>query len=274
MQKFIKPCIKIGDFAKLCGTNKRTLIHYEEIGLFTPAYIDERGYRFYSETQCDVFSIIVALKDIGMSLTQIKSYLDHRNPDALQRLLKNQHQIIQDEIARLERIDLVIQTKLSLVEKSKEIMLHTVAKEYCTEEFLILSPLIDSNEHTQIIHTLYEHLAFCNAHHLNIGHPYGAMISLENLYKNHFDTYAHFFTKVTSKPESTPYFIKKSGYYLTTYLKGDYYNSEPAYHLLLEYAESHHLSLTGYSFKEAIIDEIAEQSVDEYITKISVPILP
>ena len=37
MQKFNTPCIKTGDFAKLCGTNKRTLIHYDEIGIFKPA---------------------------------------------------------------------------------------------------------------------------------------------------------------------------------------------------------------------------------------------
>lgn len=273
MQKYIKPCIKIGDFAKLCGTNKRTLIHYEEIGLFSPAYIDERGYRFYSETQCDVFSIILALREIGMSLNQIKNYLDERNPDVLHHLLKTQHKIIQDEIDNLKRIDLLIKTKLSLVEKSKEITINTVATEFCEEEYLILSPLIDSNEHTTVINTLYNHLSFCNTHNLNVGHPYGAMISCENLDKNNFDTYAYFFTKVISKPDSIPYFTKKSGYYITTYLKGDYYNSTPAYNLLLDYAKANNLSITGYSFKEAIIDEIAEKSVDEYITKISIPII-
>ena len=43
MQKFNDPCIKTGDFARLCGTNKRTLIHYDEIGLFKPAYTDDRA---------------------------------------------------------------------------------------------------------------------------------------------------------------------------------------------------------------------------------------
>ena len=273
MQKYSKPCIKIGDFAKLCGTNKRTLIHYEEIGLFSPAYIDKRGYRFYSETQCDVFSIILDLREIGMSLNQIKNYLDKRNPDALYHLLKTQHKIIQDEINNLKRIDLVIKTKLSLVEKSKEITINTVTTEFHEEEYLILSPLIDSNEHTKVINTLYHHLSFCNTNHLNVGHPYGAMISCENLYKNNFDTYAYFFTKVISKPESISYFTKESGYYITTYLKGDYYNSTSAYNLLLDYAKSNNLSIKGYSFKEAIIDEVAEKSVDEYITKISIPII-
>ena len=46
MQKLHNPCIKTGEFARLCNTNKRTLFHYDEIGLFSPAYTDEKGYRF------------------------------------------------------------------------------------------------------------------------------------------------------------------------------------------------------------------------------------
>ena len=98
------------------------------------------------------------------------------------------------------------------------------------------------------------------------------MISCENLYENNFDTYSYFFTKVLHEPTNFPCYIKKSGHYITTYLKGDYYNSIPTYQLLLDYANVHHLPIVGYSFKEAIIDEIAEKSVDEYITKISIAI--
>lgn len=274
MQKYSTPCIKPGDFARLCGTNKRTLIHYEAIGLFLPAYIDERGYRFYSESQCDVFSIILALKEIGMPLNQIKHYLDERHPDALAELLKTQHQIIKAEIENLKRIDLMIQTKLSLVEKAKQITINTVTTEFCEDEYLILSPPINSNDHTKVINTLYHHISFCNTNNLNVGHPYGAMISYEELYQNHFDTYAYFFTKVITPPDAIPHYIKKGGYYITTYLKGDYYNCLSAYNLLLDYAKTHQLTLSGYSYKEAIIDEVAEKSLDEYITKISIPFTP
>ena len=90
MQKFSVPCIKTGDFAKLCNTNKRTLIHYDEIGLFSPAYTDEKGYRYYSENQCDTFFTITCLKEIGMPLKAIKQYIDHKNPVDLQTLLLQQ----------------------------------------------------------------------------------------------------------------------------------------------------------------------------------------
>ena len=79
MQKFNDPCIKTGDFARLCGTNKRTLIHYDEIGLFKPAYTDDRGYRYYSESQFDVFFTINCLSKLGMPLKEIGAFLNHRN---------------------------------------------------------------------------------------------------------------------------------------------------------------------------------------------------
>ena len=115
MQKFSVPCIKTGDFAKLCNTNKRTLIHYDEIGLFSPAYTDEKGYRYYSENQCDTFFTITCLKEIGMPLKEIKQYIDHKNPEDLQTLLLQQQQKVDADFARLHRIRQVIDTKLQLI---------------------------------------------------------------------------------------------------------------------------------------------------------------
>ena len=87
MQKYTEPCINTSSFAKLCNTNKRTLIHYDEIGLFKPAYTDERGYRYYSETQCDTFYTITCLKDLGMPLKDIKPYVNDKNPDNFKKII-------------------------------------------------------------------------------------------------------------------------------------------------------------------------------------------
>lgn len=36
--------LKCGEFAALCGTTKNTLIHYDRLGLLSPAYVTESGY--------------------------------------------------------------------------------------------------------------------------------------------------------------------------------------------------------------------------------------
>lgn len=272
MQKNRIPCIKTADFAHMCGTNKRTLIHYDEIGLFAPAYTNDLGYRFYSEDQCDVFHTIVCLKDIGMPLKDIKEYITHRNPRNLKKLLQEQHKKIKAEIAHLNRIDRVIQTKIGLVEVSNAITPDQVTLEHCDTEYLILSKPVNSNAHDVIIHSLYEHIAFCNSCHLNTGHPYGAMLPIEQVAKGIYDTYAYFFTKVASPPFGQDYFIKPEGSYITTYLKGNYYEADPAFARLLDYALTQGLTPLDYVYKEAILDEIAVLTPDDFLTKISIPI--
>ena len=110
MQKLDIPCIKTGEFAALCGTNKRTLFHYDEIGLFSPALTDEKGYRYYSENQCDVFFTITCLKELGMPLKEIKAYIDHRCHGDLEGLLLLQREKVDRELEQLRRIQSVIET--------------------------------------------------------------------------------------------------------------------------------------------------------------------
>ena len=45
--------LRTAAFAALAGVNKKTLHYYDEIGLFRPAYVNEKGYRFYSPFQLD-----------------------------------------------------------------------------------------------------------------------------------------------------------------------------------------------------------------------------
>ena len=115
MEKLQIPELKTGDFARLCGTTKRTLFHYDEIGLFSPAFVDANGYRYYSESQCDTFFTITCLQELGMPLKEIRRYVARRSPQALKELLEQQERQVAAELRRLRRIQQVIQTKLGLV---------------------------------------------------------------------------------------------------------------------------------------------------------------
>ena len=279
MQKFNDPCIKTGDFARLCGTNKRTLIHYDEIGLFKPAYTDDRGYRYYSESQFDVFFTINCLSKLGMPLKEIGAFLNHRNPQALKKLLLEQREEVLKEEERIRKTRQVIETKLALVSLQEKLESNQagsstehIFQEYTPEEYMILSDPLNTNDHEAIIHTLCSHIGYCNKNNLNAGHPYGAMLDVSELRQGHLDTYAYFFTKVIDRPEDFPFHIKPAGTYAVAYLKGDYYDSEETYRKLFQWIDENGFRTGQYSYKEAIIDELAADSSEEYITKISVQI--
>ena len=279
MQKFNDPCIKTGDFARLCGTNKRTLIHYDEIGLFKPAYTDDRGYRYYSESQFDVFFTINCLSKLGMPLKEIGAFLNHRNPQALKKLLLEQREEVLKEEERIRKTRQVIETKLALVSLQEKLESNQagsstehIFQEYTPEEYMILSDPLNTNDHEAIIHTLCSHIGYCNKNNLNAGHPYGAMLDVSELRQGHLATYAYFFTKVIDRPEDFPFHIKPAGTYAVAYLKGDYYDSEETYRKLFQWIDENGFRTGQYSYKEAIIDELAADSSEEYLTKISVQI--
>ena len=75
--------IKTGEFAKLVGVTKHTLFYYDKIGLFSPEIKLENGYRFYSFDQLDVFDVIQTLRELEVSLEEIKGYMNQRSPKRL-----------------------------------------------------------------------------------------------------------------------------------------------------------------------------------------------
>jgi DNA-binding transcriptional MerR regulator len=66
----------IGDFARHGRVSVRMLRHYDSIGLLRPARVDAvTGYRSYDARQLADLNRIVALKDLGFSLEQVRTML-------------------------------------------------------------------------------------------------------------------------------------------------------------------------------------------------------
>ncbi len=67
---------KIGEFARLSGVNAKRLRHYDDLGLFRPAWVDpESGYRFYSPAQLPELYRILALRNLGIRLAEVTSLI-------------------------------------------------------------------------------------------------------------------------------------------------------------------------------------------------------
>ncbi|MFD1542294.1 MerR family transcriptional regulator [Nonomuraea guangzhouensis] len=69
----------IGDFARLGLVSVRMLRHYDAIGLLRPAHVDPAtGYRSYQAAQLSRLNRIVAIKDLGFTLEQVRAILDDK----------------------------------------------------------------------------------------------------------------------------------------------------------------------------------------------------
>lgn len=69
----------VNEIAKLTGISKRTIRYYDQIGLLTPAEINESGYRLYDNESLKTLRQILFFKELDFSLKDIKSILNNKD---------------------------------------------------------------------------------------------------------------------------------------------------------------------------------------------------
>jgi DNA-binding transcriptional MerR regulator len=68
----------IAEVARMTGLTSRTLRHYDEIGLLSPAYVASNGYRHYEQDQLLRLQQILVLRELGVGLPEIGRILDEQ----------------------------------------------------------------------------------------------------------------------------------------------------------------------------------------------------
>ena len=120
--------LNIGEFARLGPVSPRMLRHYDETGLLKPREVDpQTGYRLYDVASLGRLHRLLALRDLGFTLEQIRPLLDDDLPvEQLRGMLRlGQAQIEQNvaaEQARLRRVE----AHLRALERSRTMPRHDV----------------------------------------------------------------------------------------------------------------------------------------------------
>ncbi|MEA1853801.1 MerR family transcriptional regulator [Cytobacillus sp. OWB-43] len=96
----------VGDLSKLTGLTFRTLRYYDQISLLSPSEYSESGHRLYDEEDILILFQILTLKDLGLSLEEIKSTL--KDEDYTPKKVINLH---------IERLKIAIKNQEGLLKE-------------------------------------------------------------------------------------------------------------------------------------------------------------
>lgn len=111
----------IGEFARFAGVSVRTVRYYDEVGLLPPVAVDpETGYRSYGADQLARIHRIVALKELGLSLRQLKPLLDDLDPAELRGMLQLKRAELEDRVAEEQERLARVERHLRAIEKESE----------------------------------------------------------------------------------------------------------------------------------------------------------
>lgn len=99
-----------GEVAKLCDVTVRTVQYYDTRGILVPSELSEGGRRLYSEDDVKRMQIICFLRDLGLSIDQIRGLLAEEDPGSVLTLLLDQQEAdLTEEInqrkAQLHKLD-------------------------------------------------------------------------------------------------------------------------------------------------------------------------
>lgn len=263
--------LTIGQFAALHGINKKTLMWYDEIGLFRPAAINpENGYRCYNYHQSPILETILLLRELDVSIPEIQDFMKNRSATNMKQLLAEKITDLDCSIMHLQ----AVRKTLCNYHQNMETLLTMDLSEISIiekEERCLITVDIDKNtsfeEEVERITAETEKYQLGRLHDAS----YGSMIPVASLQSGSFDDYTKLFIEIPFLTQKNGLHIQPKGTYLRAFHKGGWDKIPQRYQQLLDYAKVHRLMLSGYSYEMGINENVID-CVEDYIMQIEIPI--
>jgi len=99
----------------ITGVTTRTLRYYDEIGLLKPYDINISGYRLYSEQEIAGLYIVLAYKEVGYNLKEIKQISNLSKQEQLTKLYSAAERLHKKK----DRISILIKYVEDIINKEK-----------------------------------------------------------------------------------------------------------------------------------------------------------
>lgn len=260
-----------GQFAKICHVEKHVLFYYDEIDLFKPAFVKENGYRYYTHRQYDVFMSITALKNLGMSLLEIKDYLQGRNTESFIKMLSERECILEEKAKELRYTKQYIQY---IKKGSQEAFLHqqsTIFVADVQESYLLCSDDLENATFKSFAHFMEEYSNFAYRHHLPAYQKMGVLLKVEHILNHEYTMFSNIYTHVAKRQQYN--WVMEAGKYIVGIHVGCYEELYKTYDQMIEFAKEHGYQLADMAYEEYPVAEMAEKDPKNYRTKLMIRIV-
>lgn len=263
--------LTIGQFATLHGINKKTLMWYDEIGLFHPSFIHpENGYRYYSYYQSALLETILLLRELDVPIDEIQAFMKNRSAASMEQLLQEKIEDLDRGMAHLRAVRKTLSYHCQNMRTLLTMDLSEISIVRKKEHSFVT---VDVNRDTTFDRQVEMITAETKKYQLRRLHDasYGTMIAVDSLRKGDFEDYSKLFIEI-------PFPIKKAGLHLQPagdYVRAFYRDAAESpvlcYQRIFDYVEEHGLALSGFSY-EVIINENVIDRIEDALVQIEIPV--
>lgn len=260
---------KIGEFSILSKTTVKTLRYYEKENLLIPAHIDrETGYRYYETSQLKDISKIISLRQIGMSIKDIKKVQEGYDIIELLKIRKKEiENNLNLEHIQLSKINYLLEgknmeSKITFKKLPEGIAYYKegVIKDYSELASFVLATgeeCLKVNPNLKCTEPGYCYVNYLDGEYKenNIKIRYVETVQEKGLENNNIKF-------MELKPVNA----------VCIEHKGSYNNLRDSYNIILKYIEDNGYEITEFP-RECYIDGCwNKENEDDYLTEIQVPV--
>lgn len=258
----------IAQFAKLHDVNKRTLHYYDNIGLFSPQKKADNGYRYYTSLQSIDFEFIRMLKELNMSIVEIKDYINDPSDENFINIANIKMIEIENQIRSLVRKKEILQKRKDQLEFGQWIIKQDMAVIECNHIHILKLPFCCMDGITSEDVFAYAK-RYWDVEQIHMG--IGSYISMEKVLENNFEVYDGIFTPEFHMEKDQYDYDELNGKYLCGCVKGGWENIPAMYQKMLTFAKENNFKLIGNAY-EIGLNEFAISHIDDYLTLIMIKI--
>ena len=232
------------ELAKLLNITKAAIRYYEDKKVIS-VYKDENGYNLYDWEDLENISNVLFLKDLGVTIEDIKKYKENKND--VKKLLENKRHDIDKEIYKLQNIRSRIDNILSM-DDSKNIVLNSVEKKQILERKYFTfkeSKYNNIKDFYDSVHDLYSQMNTQNQPFILLHEDYD---SREHSFEN---------TKMllpyidnVSQDNLCEVILPNSSYLIIKYVYRELEDFKIAYEKIIDYANTNNIKIDKTCFIE------------------------
>ncbi|MBO1624541.1 MerR family transcriptional regulator [Bacillus arachidis] len=266
----------VGEMAKMHNVAESTLRYYDEKGIFHPSFVDpQTNYRYYTIDQFSLLDTIKFLRQLNISLKEIKKYIDERNPSYALNLLEKQQEMMLKKQREIEYSLAKINHKIEMMQEATASKVnHVTFKKLSKRKITALSiaPNVTDDMLEYYIHSLQKNMKQIDDS-LFSG-DIGVTVSKEGLFQNKFQEYNSIFILLDYMPfQVDTAAVIQEGMFACSYHHGPYEETDGTYRELLKTIERKGYKVSGDAIELALIDWSVTENPEEQVTEIQIPVI-
>lgn len=267
----MKDFFTIGELAKYQNISKQTLIYYDKIGLFLPAYVDpENGYRYYTAKQIDYLDTILIMKEMGFSLNEIQQHMKNYTIDTSLIALRKQLTVLEQQIAHLRLVRNRLADRCAQMESVKAFQERNQqpAVKEVSPRYLLYAPVEKPYSFREISIATKKCFSQALKDELPIYFQTGVIVPYENILQERYTEASIAFLPIEKTKKAGNIRLLPRGRVACIYHYGTYESVELSYRKLLGFCREQGFEIISDSHEFCINDYISSGDETEFITEI------